>query len=62
MYDGVFYGRQFRGGATMHGPKPRSHAFDLNKKVRRLGLKVALSDRAAAGKVWCLWIANGTAS
>ncbi|CAB4275720.1 unnamed protein product [Prunus armeniaca] len=34
---------QFRGGSTMHGPKPRSHAFKLNKKVRRLGLKIALT-------------------
>lgn len=34
----------------MHGPKPRSHAFKLNKKVRRLGLKIALSNRAAEGK------------
>lgn len=34
----------------MHGPKPRSHAFKLNKKVRRLGLKIALSARAAEGK------------
>ena len=35
----------------MHGPKPRSHAIKLNKKVRRLGLKIALSARAAEGKV-----------
>ncbi|KAK7303346.1 hypothetical protein RJT34_14249 [Clitoria ternatea] len=42
---------QFRGGATKHGPKPRSHAFKLNKKVRRLGLKIALSARAAEGKL-----------
>ncbi|KAK6130847.1 hypothetical protein DH2020_035416 [Rehmannia glutinosa] len=43
-------GQQFRGGAAMHGPKPRSHAIKLNKKVRRLGLKIALSARAAEGK------------
>ncbi|CAL9004466.1 unnamed protein product [Prunus brigantina] len=42
---------QFRGGSTMHGPKPRSHAFKLNKKVRRLGLKIALTARAAEGKL-----------
>uniref|UniRef100_A0A9I9CRT2 Large ribosomal subunit protein uL4m n=1 Tax=Cucumis melo TaxID=3656 RepID=A0A9I9CRT2_CUCME len=40
-----------RGGATMHGPKPRSHAFKLNKKVRRLGLMIALSARVAEGKL-----------
>lgn len=34
----------------MHGPKPRSHAIKINKKVRRLGLKVALSARAGEGK------------
>ncbi|KAH8493388.1 hypothetical protein H0E87_020209 [Populus deltoides] len=44
---------QFRGGAVMHGPKPQSHAIELNKKVRRLGLKIALSARAAEGKA-CL--------
>ncbi|KAL3845402.1 hypothetical protein ACJIZ3_002805 [Penstemon smallii] len=47
---GTLRGAQFRGGATMHGPKPRSHAIKLNKKVRRLGLKIALSARAAEGK------------
>src|ERR1700704_6727538 len=31
---------QFRGGAVIFGPVVRSHAFDLPKKVRKLGLKV----------------------
>ncbi|XP_030445049.2 uncharacterized protein LOC115667625 [Syzygium oleosum] len=35
----------------MHGPKPRSHAIKINKKVRRLGLKIALSARAGEGKL-----------
>lgn len=48
---GTLRGPQFRGGAVMHGPKPRSHAFKLNKKVRRLGLKIALTARAAEGKL-----------
>ncbi|KAK1424753.1 hypothetical protein QVD17_20091 [Tagetes erecta] len=48
---GTLRGPQFKGGAVMHGPKPRSHAFKLNKKVRRLGLKIALSARAAEGKL-----------
>ncbi|XP_015894352.1 uncharacterized protein LOC107428345 [Ziziphus jujuba] len=48
---GTLRGPQFRGGAIMHGPKPRSHAFKLNKKVRRLGLKIALTARAAEGKL-----------
>lgn len=29
-----------------HGPKPRSHAHGLPKKVRRLGIKCALSAKA----------------
>lgn len=48
----VFCLTQFRGGATQHGPKPRSHEIGLQKQVRRLGLKVALSSRIAEGKVW----------
>ncbi|KAK6927593.1 Ribosomal protein L4/L1e, partial [Dillenia turbinata] len=48
---GTLRGPQFRHGATMHGPKPRSHAFKLNKKVRRLGLEIALSARTAEGKL-----------
>nr|TKW29178.1 hypothetical protein SEVIR_3G379200v2 [Setaria viridis] len=50
---GTLRGPQFRGGATMHGPKPRSHAIKLQKKVRRLGLKITLSARTAEGKVAC---------
>jgi large subunit ribosomal protein L4 len=34
---------QFRGGGKAHGPVTRSHAHDLPKKVRALGLKHALS-------------------
>lgn len=42
---------QMRGGGVAHGPVVRSHAHDLPKKVRRMGLKVALSARAAEGKL-----------
>ena len=42
---------QFRGGATIFGPVVRSHAYDLPKKVRKLALKVALSAKAADGKL-----------
>ncbi len=42
---------QFRGGGKAHGPRPRSHAIDLPKKVRRLALKHALSAKAAAGSL-----------
>ncbi|MCR4267661.1 50S ribosomal protein L4 [Nitratireductor sp. ZSWI3] len=37
---------QFRGGGKAHGPVVRSHAHDLPKKVRALGLKHALSAKA----------------
>lgn len=37
---------QFRGGGKAHGPQPRSHAHDLPKKVRALGLRHALSAKA----------------
>jgi large subunit ribosomal protein L4 len=39
---------QFRGGGKAHGPQTRSHAFDLPKKVRTLGLRHALSAKAAS--------------
>ena len=34
---------QMRGGAVAHGPRPRSHATQLQKKVRVLGMRHALS-------------------
>jgi large subunit ribosomal protein L4 len=39
----------FRGGGVAHGPHPRSYEHKLNKKVRSLGLKMALSAKAAVG-------------
>ena len=42
---------QFRTGGVVHGPVVRSHAFDLPKKVRRLGLISALSQKVAEGKL-----------
>jgi large subunit ribosomal protein L4 len=41
----------FRGGGVYKGPTPRSHAHDLPKKFRKLGLKHALSAKAAAGEL-----------
>ena len=35
----------WRGGGTVFGPKPRDYAFKLSKKVRRLGLRMAISAR-----------------
>jgi large subunit ribosomal protein L4 len=42
---------QFRGGARIFGPVVRSHEFSLQKKVRRLGLKTALSVKQGEGKL-----------
>lgn len=42
---------QMRGGAVIFGPVVRSHAYDLPKKVRKLGLKMALSAKQAQGKL-----------
>ena len=42
---------QFRGGAVIFGPVVRSHEFGLQKKVRKLGLKTALSTKQAEGKL-----------
>jgi len=42
---------QFRGGATIFGPVVRSHEFSLQKKVRKLGLKTALSSKQREGKL-----------
>ena len=42
---------QFRGGAVIFGPVMRSHEFGLQKKVRKLGLKTALSAKQAEGKL-----------
>jgi large subunit ribosomal protein L4 len=39
---------QFRGGAKAHGPRVRSHAFDLPKKVRAMALRHALSAKASS--------------
>ena len=42
---------QFVGGSRAFGPVVRSHAFDLPKKVRALGLRHALSAKARAGQL-----------
>lgn len=41
----------FRKGGIYKGPTPRSHAHDLPKKFRKLGLRHALSAKAAAGEL-----------
>ena len=42
---------QFVGGSRAFGPVVRSHAFDLPKKVRALGLRHALSSKIKSGSL-----------
>jgi len=42
---------QFTHGGIVFAPKPRDYSYTLNKKVKRLALKSALSAKAAAGNV-----------
>ena len=39
------------GGGIVHGPKPRSYAYRINKKLRRAALRSALSKRAQEGRL-----------
>lgn len=45
---------QFRGGATIFGPVVRSHELGLNKKVRKLALRHALSAKQKEGTLFIL--------
>ena len=48
---GARRGAQFRKGGIIFGPVVRSHGYDLPKKVRKLGLRMALSEKAQAGNL-----------
>ncbi|HQT62126.1 MAG TPA: 50S ribosomal protein L4 [Acidiphilium sp.] len=50
---------QFRTGGAVHGPVVRDHGYSLNKKVRRLGLISALSQKLAEGKLVVLDTVSG---
>jgi large subunit ribosomal protein L4 len=52
---------QFRKGGVVHGPVPHSHEYSLNKKVRRLGLISALSQKQSEGRLVVIDAANGAA-
>ena len=41
----------FRGGGRVFGPRPRTYKIKLNKKVRRLARKSALSSKASTGEI-----------
>ncbi len=40
-----------RGGAVVHGPVVRDHSISLPKKIRQLAMRIALSAKAADGKL-----------
>ena len=42
---------QWTHGGIVFAPKPRDYSYTLNKKVKRLALKSALSAKAAAGEI-----------
>jgi len=42
---------QWVGGGVAHGPKPGDHSIRVNKKVKKVALRSALSDAAQAGKL-----------
>ena len=42
---------QWAHGGIVFAPKPRSYSYVLNKKVKRLAMKSALSAKAAAGEI-----------
>ena len=48
----------FRHGGVVKGPTPRSHAHDLPKKFRALGLRHALSAKFKAGELVILDVAT----
>ena len=47
----LFRSPQWTHGGVALGPKPRSYYFTINKKVKRLALLSALSDKAANGNM-----------
>lgn len=48
---GEKYNVHMRGGGVVHGPVVRDHSIDLPKKIRSLGLKMALSSKAKDGNL-----------
>src|SRR5438552_6513392 len=42
---------QWTGGGVAHGPKPRDHSIRVNKKMKKVALRSALSDAAQTGKL-----------
>lgn len=48
---GSFASPLWRGGGVVHGPKPRDFSKKVNKKVAKLSLRKAMSERLKAGDI-----------
>lgn len=48
---GTIRAPQWKGGGVVFGPTPRSYAYKLNKKVRRLALLSAISEKFIKGEM-----------
>ncbi|MCL6623992.1 MAG: 50S ribosomal protein L4, partial [Fimbriimonadales bacterium] len=48
---GSIWAPHWRHGAVAHGPRPRDYDLDLNKKERRLALRMAFASRVKSGDV-----------
>lgn len=44
----------WRGGAIIFGPQPRQYGFKVNRKIRALALRMALSGKFANGNLMCV--------
>ena len=42
---------QFRGGGIVFGPSPRDYEYSLQKKVRKLGLRMAIADKIKSSEL-----------
>ncbi|MFW5888751.1 MAG: 50S ribosomal protein L4 [Bacillota bacterium] len=48
---GTIRAPQYVGGGVVFGPSPRNYKYKINKKIRRLALKIALSDKLREKKL-----------
>jgi len=51
---GTIRAPQYRGGGHVFELHPRDYSFDVNRKVRRQALRIALSEKLSAGKLFVL--------
>ncbi|MDR1597883.1 MAG: 50S ribosomal protein L4 [Holosporales bacterium] len=51
---GSLRGTQFRGGGIVFGPTPRSYEHSLPKRIRKLGLRMAVADKINSGELLVL--------